>query len=117
MTHIFTPEFLDWVADRFVHVDGESPNVDFVLRLREEADKARLFTEELAKNANFYELVKLDGPHMDGTYTYILQRSEGPGGFGVHMFLLEDAADDLARQLDAAVQLATDLATGEKSTA
>jgi hypothetical protein len=27
--------FLDWLADRLVHVYGESPNVDFVLRLRE----------------------------------------------------------------------------------
>lgn len=28
-------EFLEWVADRLVHVYGESPNVDFVHRLRE----------------------------------------------------------------------------------
>ena len=27
-------EFLSWVADRLVSVYGESPNVDFVLRLR-----------------------------------------------------------------------------------
>jgi hypothetical protein len=27
--------FLDWLADRLVHVYGESPNVDFVLKLRE----------------------------------------------------------------------------------
>ena len=26
--------FLQWVADRFVYVYGESPNVDFVLRLK-----------------------------------------------------------------------------------
>ena len=29
--------FLDWIADRLVHVYGASPNVDFVLRLREMA--------------------------------------------------------------------------------
>lgn len=29
-----TPDFLDWIADRLVHVYGESPNVDFVLSLR-----------------------------------------------------------------------------------
>ena len=28
-------EFLNWLADRLVHVYGESPNVDFVLKLRE----------------------------------------------------------------------------------
>jgi hypothetical protein len=27
-------EFLSWLADRLVKVYGESPNVDFVLRLR-----------------------------------------------------------------------------------
>ena len=27
-------QFLNWIADRFVHVHGESENVDFVQRLR-----------------------------------------------------------------------------------
>lgn len=27
-------DFLNWVAERFVYVYGESPSVDFVLRLR-----------------------------------------------------------------------------------
>jgi hypothetical protein len=27
--------FLSWLADRLVYVYGESPNVDFVLKLRE----------------------------------------------------------------------------------
>lgn len=35
------PEFLDWIADRLVHVYGESPNVDFVLSLRERSAAAR----------------------------------------------------------------------------
>jgi hypothetical protein len=36
-------EFLNWVADRLVHVYGESPNVDFVRKLREiaEAEKQK----------------------------------------------------------------------------
>lgn len=32
--------FLSWIADRLVNHYGESPNVDFVLRLRELAKKA-----------------------------------------------------------------------------
>lgn len=28
-------QFLNWLADRLVHVYGESPNVDFVHKLRE----------------------------------------------------------------------------------
>ena len=36
-----TPDFLDWVADRLVHVYGESPNVDFVLSLRYRAAAGR----------------------------------------------------------------------------
>lgn len=30
-------DFLNWVADRFVHAHGESENVDFVRRLRKMA--------------------------------------------------------------------------------
>lgn len=32
---------LDFIAARLVHVYGESPNTDFVLRLRRMADEAR----------------------------------------------------------------------------
>lgn len=32
-------EFLRWIADRLVHVYGESDHVDFVLSLRERADR------------------------------------------------------------------------------
>jgi hypothetical protein len=32
-------EFLQWVADRIVYVYGESPNIDYVLRLREIANR------------------------------------------------------------------------------
>lgn len=34
--------FLDWLADRLVFVYGESENVDFVRRLRYEADEAEI---------------------------------------------------------------------------
>lgn len=37
-----TPDFLNWVADRLVSVHGESPNVDFVLSLRERAEAMRV---------------------------------------------------------------------------
>jgi hypothetical protein len=36
------PSFLDWVADRLVHVHGDSPNVDFVLALKERSKRIRL---------------------------------------------------------------------------
>lgn len=36
-----TPDFLDWVADRLVHVYGESPLMDFVHTLRERAKAGR----------------------------------------------------------------------------
>lgn len=32
-----TPDFLDWLADRLVNIYNESPNVDFVISLRERA--------------------------------------------------------------------------------
>ncbi len=34
-------EFLEWVANRLVHVYGESPNVDFVNKLRSMAAERR----------------------------------------------------------------------------
>lgn len=33
-------DFLNWVADRLVHVYGENENVDFVLKLRQVAARA-----------------------------------------------------------------------------
>lgn len=41
-----TPDFLDWIADRLVNVHGESPNVDYVLSLR---DRAKLGRAAIAK--------------------------------------------------------------------
>jgi len=37
-----TPDFLEWLADRLVYRYGESPNIDFVLSLRERAKAGRL---------------------------------------------------------------------------
>ncbi len=31
-------KFLNWIADRLVHVHGENPNVDYVHKLRRIAD-------------------------------------------------------------------------------
>jgi hypothetical protein len=36
-----TPAFLEWLADRLVHVYKENPNVDFVLSLRSRAAAGR----------------------------------------------------------------------------
>lgn len=36
-----TPDFLDWMADRLIHVYGENPDVDFVLSLRSRANAGR----------------------------------------------------------------------------
>lgn len=35
------PDFLDWIADRLVHVHGDDPNVDFVVTCRDRARKLR----------------------------------------------------------------------------
>jgi hypothetical protein len=40
-SQVDTPTLLDWVADRLVNVYGESPNIDFVLTLRERAKAGR----------------------------------------------------------------------------
>ena len=39
-----TPDFLDWVADRMVHVYGESPLMDYVQSLRRRAAAGRTAT-------------------------------------------------------------------------
>ncbi len=42
-------EFLNWIADRFVNVYGESGNVDFVIALRRRADEIESLRAENAK--------------------------------------------------------------------
>ena len=41
-------EIIDWAADRMVNIYHESPNVDFVLRLRRAAENAREMRERLS---------------------------------------------------------------------
>jgi hypothetical protein len=40
-------DFLEWIADRFVYVYGENPNVDFVVFLRKRAESARSIRSKL----------------------------------------------------------------------
>lgn len=37
-----TPDLMEWVAERLIHVHGENPHVDYVLSLRTRAEKLRL---------------------------------------------------------------------------
>jgi hypothetical protein len=41
-TEVSDAEFLNWIADRLIHVHGEPENVDFLLRLRCMADDLEL---------------------------------------------------------------------------
>jgi hypothetical protein len=51
--------FLNWLADRLVHVYGESPNTDFVLRLREMDS----LIEELRTRAEAVRKEREKSPH------------------------------------------------------
>lgn len=35
------PDFLDWIADRFINIYGENENTDFIICLRRRAQKSR----------------------------------------------------------------------------
>ena len=45
-----TPDFLEWIADRLVHVHGENPNVDYVLTLRDRAKAGRAAIAKATSN-------------------------------------------------------------------
>lgn len=47
-----TPDFLDWMAERLIHVYGESPNIDFVLSLRERAKAGRAAIAKATRSAS-----------------------------------------------------------------
>jgi hypothetical protein len=64
--------FLNWIADRFVNVHGESENVDFVQRLRRTADRISQLTEQL-KEAEWRPIETLE---PEGITTYILWNGE-----------------------------------------
>ena len=40
-------EFLEWVANRITNVYNESPNVDYVLTLKEIAGRVKLYEDSL----------------------------------------------------------------------
>lgn len=44
------PTFLNWVADRFVHVHGDSEHVDFVHALRDRARQLEVIAKLLECN-------------------------------------------------------------------
>ena len=50
-------EFLNWIADRLVSVHGESPNVDFVRRLRSiaETPAVRYFMDDCEDDRTFWK--------------------------------------------------------------
>lgn len=52
-------EFLNWVADRLVHVYGESENVDFVLKLRRLAKEVRSTREGVAEAVRLLQASRL----------------------------------------------------------
>lgn len=83
------PQFLRWVSDRLVFQHGESPNVDFVLKLRSMAD---------AHDAQFAELRRLRdeareaaAPETPGCGDWALSAGHGDG--------IETAARLLGREL------------------
>jgi len=106
-----TGTFLDWIADRFVNRHDESNNVDFVQRLRREAVEHNVVGAALSENEDFYHLVKVGGPHMDGTWSYQIRRIGQPGGFGGLLYMTDKQAEDLGNQLEAPVLMFTDLDT------
>lgn len=77
-------DFLDWVADRFVHVYGVEANMDYVLKLRRMAEKAREKPNSAALVPRAWELLrdcsKLNSPLWAGQegWTLTIARTE-PG--------------------------------------
>jgi hypothetical protein len=108
-----TPAFLSWLAGRLVGVYGEPDNVDFVQRVKHEAARAHTLRVNIASNARTYQLVKTTGPdRTDGMHGYYLQTRGGgitvPEQIANRLWLTEQQADDLARQLDAPIDYFND---------
>ena len=51
-------EFLNWMANRLVNKYGESPNTDFVLKLRDMAKKIVEYEELNKKSRNLVNLLE-----------------------------------------------------------
>jgi hypothetical protein len=104
-----TPVFLRWLAERLEFVYLESPNIDFVLRLKHEAERARTLITNLSQNERTYQLVESgEAPFMDGSQTYLLRVRAGVGHLGSKLRLTQQQADDISRQLDASVDYFND---------
>lgn len=110
MANPTTPMFLAWLAARLVGVYGESENVDFVRRLNAEAARASTLRVNLSRNMNTYVLTEIDGARdTDGKHGYRLrERGRGQQMVGQRLWLSDQEAADLARQLDAAVDYFND---------
>jgi hypothetical protein len=103
-----TPHFLTWLADRLVNIYGESENVDFVRRVRHEAARAATLRSNLAQNQHTYVLVAVSGD-ADGTRAYTLAiRGSLSTAIMTTIWLTEQQANDLSRQLDAGVDYFND---------
>lgn len=105
-----TAFFLTWLAARLVGVYGENENTDFVLRLKEEAARAATLRSNLAMNTNTYVLTEINGARdSDGKHGYQLrERGRARAMVGQRLWLTEQEAVDLARQLDAPIDYFND---------
>jgi hypothetical protein len=106
-----TPTFLNWVADRFVFRHSESPNVDFVMRLRHEAARAQTLLTNLSVNHCTYMLIRTDDPSTAGPpprHVYVLQDRSTMQVVNTKLRLTDQQAEDIARQLDASVDYFND---------
>jgi len=104
-----TPAFLTWLAGRLVGVYGESENVDFVMRTKHEAARSHTLRRNISSNEHTYQLVKTTGPaRTDGMHGYYLQTRGGGIEIANRLWLSDQQAEDLARQLDAPIDYFND---------
>lgn len=110
MSDLKTQHFLGWLAARLVGQYGESPNTDFVLRLNEEVERAQTLRTNIASNVNTYVLTEVDGARdSDGKHGYQLrERGRARRMVGQRLWLNQQEADDLSRQLDAPIDYFND---------
>lgn len=104
-----TPAFLTWLATRLVSHYREPENVDFVQRVRHEAARSHTLRLNISQNAQTYQLVKTTGPERtDGMHGYYLQTRGGGIEIANRLWLSDQQAEDLARQLDAPIDYFND---------
>ncbi len=109
--------FLQWVADRLVHVHNDPENVDFVLRLRALAEKFPDLPKPFTPNKYTRDLLSLDGrrvpvdvysvlaafPSNNGAVDHALKKLLAPGQRG-QKDRLQDLKEARA-SLDRAIQM------------